>query len=82
MKGIKNHYPDFLIQVYEFQFNEIAQQNFEILKEALNSAKEFWNGKSPEKIIINRNEIFHLGTRANIFSTYTEKHGDIIKNFH
>lgn len=80
-KGKKDFYPDFTISVYEFASNEIAQQNFEILERALHSAGRFCNGKSPEKIIINGNEVFHLGTRAEMFRTYTEKYGDFIKNF-
>lgn len=81
-KGTKDFYPDFVIWVYEFSTNEIAIQNFDILEKALSSAGRFCNGKSPEKLVINGNEIFHLGTRAEMFRTYTEKYGEMIKNFH
>jgi hypothetical protein len=81
-KGAKNFYPDFVIWVYEFPTNDIAKQNFNILEKALNSGGKFCNGKSPEKIVINGNEVFHLGTRAEMFRTYTEKYGEIIKNYH
>jgi len=80
-KGTKNFYPDFVILVYEFPTNEIASQNGEILEKALNSAGEFCNGKTPEKIVTNGNEIFHLSTRAEMFRTYTEKYGEMIKNY-
>lgn len=80
-KGTKDFYPDFVICVYEFPTNEIAKQNFEILEKALNSAGAFCNGKSPEKLVVNGNEVFHLGTRAEMFRTYTEKYGEIIKNY-
>ncbi|HRD58499.1 MAG TPA: hypothetical protein PK504_10640 [Ferruginibacter sp.] len=80
-KGTKDFYPDFVIWVYEFPTNDIAKQNFDILEKALNSAGQFCNGKSPEKIVINGNEVFHLGTRAEMFRTYTEKYGEIIKNY-
>ena len=80
-KGTKNFYPDFVILVYEFPTNEIASQNGEILEKALNSAGKFCNGKAPEKIVTNGNEIFHLSTRAEMFRTYTEKYGEMIKNY-
>lgn len=81
-KGTKNFYPDFVIRVYEFPTNEIAEQNFEILEKALNSTGRFCNGKSPQKLVVNGNEVFHLGTRAEMFKTYTEKYGEMIKNYH
>lgn len=80
-KGKKDFYPDFIILVYEFPTNDIAKQNYEILNKALNSAGRFCNGKSPEKLVFNKNEILHLGTRAEMFRTYTEKYGEIIKNY-
>lgn len=80
-KGTKDFYPDFVIWVYEFPTNDIAKQNFDILEKALNSAGQFCNGKLPEKIVINGNEVFHLRTRAEMFRTYTEKYGEIIKNY-
>ncbi len=80
-KGSKDYYPDFYIEVYEFPTDEIAEQNYKIFEKALNSAGRFCNGKSPEKLIINGNEVFHLGTRAEMFRTYTEKYGEMIKNF-
>ncbi|WP_282788120.1 hypothetical protein [Flavobacterium croceum] len=80
-KGTKDFYPDFIILVYEFPTNAIAKQNYEILNKALNSGGRFCNGKSPEKLVFNRNEVFYLGTRAEMFRTYTEKYGEIIKNY-
>ena len=80
-KGTKYFYPDFVIWVYEFPTNDIAKQNFNILEKALNSAGRFCNGKAPEKLVLNENEVFHLGTRAEMFRTYTEKYGEIIKNY-
>lgn len=80
-KGTKDFYPDFVIWVYEFPKNDIAKQNFDILEKALNSAGHFCNGKSPAKIVVNGNEVFHLETRAEMFRTYTEKYGEIIKNY-
>lgn len=79
--GGSNYYPDFIVVVYEFKTNEIAQQNFDKLQKALNSAGRFCNGKSPEKLVINKNEVFHLGTRAEMFREYTEKYGEMIQKF-
>ena len=78
-KGTKNYYPDFMIWVYEFPSKDIAKKNYEILEKAQNSAGRFCNGKSPVKLILNGNEVFHLGTRAEMFRTYIEKYGEIIK---
>jgi len=80
-KGTKDFYPDFVIWVYEFPTNDIAKQNYDILEEAFNSAGRFCNGKAPEKLIFNGNEVFHLRTRAEMFRTYTDKYGEIIKNY-
>ena len=80
-KGTKDFYPDFVIWVYEFPTNDIAKQNYDILDKALNSAGQFCNGKAPEKLVFNGNEVFHLSTRAEMFRTYTEKYGEIIKNY-
>ncbi|MBL7838107.1 MAG: hypothetical protein JNM67_11365, partial [Bacteroidetes bacterium] len=80
-KGTKDIYPDFVICVYEFPSKDVAKQNYEILSKALNSKGRFCNGKSPEKLVYNGNEIFHLGTRAEMFRTYTERYGEWIKNY-
>ena len=78
---IKNVFPDFIITVYEFENKNIADKNFKIIKKALFSAGRFCNGKAPEKLVQNGNEIFHLSTRAEMFRTYTEKYGELIKNY-
>lgn len=78
---MKNVYPDFIITVYEFENENIANKNFEIINKALFSAGHFCNGKAPEKLVQNGNEIFHLSTRAEMFRTYIEKYGELIKNY-
>ncbi|MFI0426763.1 MAG: hypothetical protein ACH34V_07400 [Flavobacterium sp.] len=78
---MKNVYPDFMITVYEFENENIANKNFEIIYNALFSAGHFCNGKAPEKLVQNGNEIFHLSTRAEMFRTYIEKYGELIKNY-
>ncbi|WP_396160636.1 hypothetical protein [Flavobacterium sp.] len=79
---MKNVYPDFVITVYKFENEKVTNKNFEIINNALFSAGRFCNGKAPEKLVQNGNEIFHLSTRAEMFSTYTEKYGEFIKNCH
>ena len=79
--GTKDIYPDFYILVYEFPTKDIAQKNYQIIYKALYSGGAFCNGKAPEKLVINGNEIYHLSTRAEMFRTYTERYGDLIQNF-
>lgn len=74
-------YADFVIMVYEFSTPLIASQNFTLLDKALQSGGGFCNGKAPEKLVLNNNEIFHLSTSAEMFRTYIEKYGEIIKNY-
>jgi hypothetical protein len=78
---MKNVFPDFILTVYEFENENIANKNFEIINNALFSAGRFCNGKAPEKLVQNGNEIFHLSSRAEMFRTYTEKYGELIKNY-
>ncbi|MGG5207308.1 hypothetical protein ACQWU4_00070 [Chryseobacterium sp. MIQD13] len=81
-KGTKDFYPDFVIRVYEFSSKAEAEENFKELDKALYSRGKHCNGKAPEKLVINGNEIFHLSTRAEMFRTYMEKYGEMIKNYH
>lgn len=78
---MKNVFPDFILTVYEFEDENIASKNFKIINNALFSAGHFCNGKAPEKLVQNGNEIFHLSSRAEMFRTYTEKYGELIKNY-
>ncbi len=80
-KGSKNLYPDFGIWVYKFPTDDVAQRHYEQLNKALQSSGRYCNGKSPEKLVLNGNEVFHLSTRAEAFRTYIEKYGEFIKKF-
>lgn len=79
-KGTKDFYPDFVIWVYEFPSQKEAERNFKELDKALYSKGSHCNGKAPEKLVINGNEVYHLSTRAEMFRTYTEKYGEMVKN--
>ncbi len=79
-KDSKNLYPDFWIWVYKFQTDDIAQQHYEQLNK-VQSSERYCNGKSPEKLVLNGNEVFHLSTRAEAFRTYIEKYDEFIKSF-
>ncbi|WP_292009462.1 hypothetical protein [Chryseobacterium sp.] len=80
-KGTADTYPDFVVREYSFPTEEQAQQNFKILDKALNSAGGYCMDKSPQKVVINGNKIFHLATRAEMFRGYIEKYGDILKDY-
>ncbi|MFZ4058173.1 MAG: hypothetical protein ACOYKE_08525, partial [Ferruginibacter sp.] len=60
---------------------EMAQLYFEQLNTALHSAGRFCNGKAPDKLVLKQNQIFHLGTRAEMFRGYIEQYGEWIKNY-
>lgn len=79
--SMKNVFPDFIITVYEFENNNIADKNFKTIERALFSAGHFCNGKAPEKLVQNGNEIYHLSTRAEMFRPYIQKYGELIKKF-
>ena len=73
--------PDFVILVFGFENEMIAEQNFKIISSAVHSAGGFCNGKSPENIVRNGTEVFYLTTRAEIFRTYIDEYTQFIQNF-
>ncbi len=78
---MKNVFPDFIITVYEFENKNIADKNYDIIRKALFSEGHFCNGKAPEKLVQNGNEIYYLSTRAEMFRTYIEKFGELVKKY-
>ena len=80
-KGTTDYYADFVLRVYEFANDEMAKKNYHILNEALNSPGKFCNGKSSDRLILNGRELFFIGTRAEMFSTYTKRYADFIQNY-
>ncbi|MBB6369656.1 hypothetical protein [Chryseobacterium shigense] len=81
-KGTEDFYPDFVVRVYEFPSKEDAGKGFKDLEKALYSRGNHCNGKAPEKLVMNGTEVYHLSTRAEMFRSYTEKYGEMIKNYH
>jgi hypothetical protein len=73
--------PDFVLLVFSFKDEPIAEQSFKMLESAVNSAGGYCNGKSPENIVRNGNEIFYFTTRAEMFRTYIDDYAKFIREF-
>ena len=77
----KHYYPDFVLWVYEFENEEQAKEVENKIVAALKSGNRFCNGKSPEFITRNGNEVFQLSTRAEMFRGYISEYGKKLKNY-
>lgn len=77
----KNYYPDFSLRVYEFKNENEAKLNFDKINLALKSNGRFCNGKSPIVIVRNRNEVFELSTRAEMFRGYIKDFANKLENY-
>ena len=77
----KNIRPDFVILVFSFDNEQIAEQNFKIISSAVNSAGGYCNGKTPENIVRNGKEVFYFTTRAEMFRTYIDEYAKFIHDF-
>ncbi|KAF1013644.1 MAG: hypothetical protein GAK29_04711 [Acinetobacter bereziniae] len=73
--------PDFVLLVFSFKDEQTAEQSFKMLESAVNSAGGYCNGKSPENIVRNGNEIFYFTTRAEMFRTYIDDYAKFIHEF-
>lgn len=73
--------PDFVILVFGFENEQVATQNFQTIASAVNSAGGFCNGKSPENIVRNGNEVFYFTTRAEMFRTYINDYAKFVQDF-
>jgi hypothetical protein len=69
-KNTVDFFPDFNLQVFEFPNEKIALEKFELMDKALHSGGRFCNGKAPQILAMNKNEVFLLGTRAEMFRGY------------
>jgi len=76
----KNYYPDFSLTIYEFENDSIAKNTHDTIQVALRSGG-FCNGKAPEMVLQNKNKLFYLSTRANMFVDYIVKCSELIKNY-
>jgi len=77
----KNYYPDFIVWVYEFE-NEGKAINVEKrILAALMSKGRLCEGKDPTNIVRNKNEVFQLQTRAEMFRGYINDFGEKLKNY-
>jgi len=66
----ENYYPDFTMRVYQFENNTTATNAKNKLLKAFESANGYCNGKEPNYIIIHKNKMIHLTTRAEMFRGY------------
>lgn len=73
--------PDFVLLVFGFENEQIAEQNFQIIASAVHSANGYCNGKSPENIVRNGKEIFYFTTRAEMFRPYIDEYTQFIRDF-
>lgn len=80
-KNTEDFYPDFTIQVFEFPSEQIAQEKFEIMNKALHSDGRFCNGKAPQILVINKNEVFQFLTRAEMFRGYINEYSEFVQNY-
>jgi len=76
----EGYYPDFSVTILKFKDLKTASRNFEKAKMGMKSDREFCNGKGPNKLALNNNEILYFRTRAEMFRKYTDKYGDYITN--
>lgn len=73
--------PDFVLLVFGFENEQIAEQNFQIIASAVHSANGYCNGKSPENIVRNGKEVFYFTTRAEMFRPYIDEYAKFIHDF-
>lgn len=78
-KNTVDYFPDFHLDVFEFPNEKIAREKFEIMDKALQSDGRFCNGKAPQILVMNKNEVFLLATRAEMFRGYIEDYAKFIE---
>ena len=76
----QNIFPDFTLLVFGFDDEQQAIQHFQTLNSAV-SSNGFCNGKSPEKIIRQGQEVFYFTTRAEMFRGYINQYAEFIENY-
>lgn len=77
----KKYFPDFTMLVFGFESEAQAIQHYSTLKSAVFSNHGFCNGKTPENIVRNGNEVFYFATRAEMFRSYINEYADFIENY-
>ncbi len=79
--GENQNYPDFSLLVFAFEQPDLAEQNYIKLKTAVESDNGFCNGKSPELIVRNGNEIFYFTSSKEDFRTYIDRYATFVQNY-
>ncbi|WP_089605760.1 hypothetical protein [Acinetobacter piscicola] len=80
--GQKNNIrPDFSLLVFAFEDAQLAEKNFISLKTAVESDNGFCNGKSPEVIVRNGNEVFYFTSRAEMFRSYLDQYSQYVEDY-
>jgi len=72
-----NYFPYFTLTVFEFSSYKESKNIFELMTKNLTG--RFCNGKSPFRILMRDNEVYYLGTGAEMFSTCLVKYTELIK---
>jgi len=73
--------PDFTLLVFAFEDEESSEKNFIRLETAVTSDNGFCNGKSPEIIVHNKNEIFYFTASKEIFRSYIEQYSKFVQDY-
>lgn len=77
----KDSYPEFIVLVFAFENEQDAEKNIISLATAVESDGGFCNGKSPEKIVRNGNEVFYFTTRTEDFRAYIIDYANFVESF-
>lgn len=73
--------PDFSLLVFAFEDEKLAEKNFISLETAVKSDHGFCNGKSPEVIVRNGNEVFYFTSSKEIFRPYIDQYSSFVQNY-
>lgn len=73
--------PDFILLVFGFNTDELAQQYFQTLDSAVGSGQGVCNGQTPEELVLNGREIYYFTTRAEMFRPYINEYSALVKNY-
>lgn len=73
-KKFSSYYYNFHIRIYEFENDEIAKKQFEIIDEASRSGEGYCNRNSNTQLVLKKNEIFE-------FETMDDKSRNFMSNY-
>ena len=81
--GETQHYhPDFNLMVFEFENRKKAKSCYQKIDDALRSNSGFMNGKGPQRVVFNQNEVFYFSSRAEMFRRYINFYAKQVEGYH